>query len=130
MNFTDFLYRLKQELDFKQDKDVAEFLGLDVKAFSARKNRNSIPENHLRAALSRHPELCIDVDYILTGKRLSVENSTNEMGMQILTDEEKKLLEQFRQLNPDGKAAIFSMLSALVPQKITEDNPIQRHYGT
>lgn len=48
----------------------------------------------------------------------------------ILSAEEKELLVQFRQLNQDGKTAIFSMLSALLPKKVAEDNPIQRHYGT
>ncbi|WP_107853674.1 MULTISPECIES: S24 family peptidase [Pseudomonadota] len=70
MEFVDFLYRLKQALDFKQDKDVADFLGLSEKAFSARKNRNSIPERHLRAAAAMHPNLHLDVDYILTGSRI------------------------------------------------------------
>lgn len=70
MEFVDFLYRLKQALDLKQNKDVADFLGLSEKAFSARKNRNSIPEQHLRAAAAMHPNLHLDVDYILTGSRI------------------------------------------------------------
>lgn len=70
MEFVDFLYRLKQALDLKQNKDVADFLGLSEKAFSARKNRNSIPEQHLRAAAAMHPDLHLDVDYILTGSRI------------------------------------------------------------
>ena len=65
MQFVDFLYRIKQSLDLKQDKDVADFLGLSEKAFSARKNRNSIPEQQLRMAAAEHPNLQIDVDYIL-----------------------------------------------------------------
>ena len=69
MRFVDFLYRIKQELDLKHDKDVADFLELDTKAFSARKSRDSVPEKHLRAALAKHPEIKADVDYILTGKR-------------------------------------------------------------
>ena len=71
MEFVDFLYRLKQALDFKQDKDVADFLGLSEKAFSARKNRNSIPEQHLRTAAAMQPNLHLDVDYILTGSRIN-----------------------------------------------------------
>lgn len=70
MEFVDFLYRLKQALDLKQDKDVADFLGLSEKAFSARKNRNSIPEQHLRTAAAMQPNLHLDVDYILTGSRI------------------------------------------------------------
>ena len=70
MQFVDFLYRIKQSLDLKQDKDVADFLGLSEKAFSARKNRNSIPEQQLRLAAAKHPNLQIDVDYILTGSKI------------------------------------------------------------
>ncbi|MDK4544751.1 helix-turn-helix domain-containing protein [Kingella kingae] len=132
MDFVDFLYRIKQELDFKQDKDVAQFLGLDTKAFSARKTRNSIPEKHLLAALAKQPELNVDVDYILTGKRKNVDKSTNIALVETpsLTQEETLLLAQFRQLNEEGKTAIFSMLSALLPKKAAEDNQVQRHYGT
>ena len=72
MNFVDFLYRIKQELDLKQDKDVANFLGLEIKAFSARKARNSVPEDKLRLAAIAHPDMKIDVDYILTGTRSRV----------------------------------------------------------
>lgn len=53
------------------------------------------------------------------------ENSTSE-----LNKEETKLLTQFRQLNQDGKTAIFSMLSALLPKKATENHQIQEKYGT
>lgn len=69
MQFVDFLYRIKQSLDLKQDKDVADFLGLSEKAFSARKNRNSIPEQQLRMAAAEHPNLQIDVDYIFRPKQ-------------------------------------------------------------
>lgn len=132
MDFVDFLYRIKQELDLKQDKDVAQFLGLDIKAFSARKARNSIPEKHLLAALAKQPELNVDVDYILTGKKKNVDKSTNTTFIELstLTQEETLLLTQFRQLNEEGKTAIFSMLSALLPKKAAKNHQVQRHYGT
>lgn len=47
-----------------------------------------------------------------------------------LTADEQDLLAQFRQLNQDGKTAIFSMLSALLPKKVAEDNQVQEKYGT
>lgn len=47
------------------------------------------------------------------------ENSTSE-----LNKEETELLTQFRQLNQDGKTAIFSMLSALLPKKAAENHQI------
>ena len=48
----------------------------------------------------------------------------------ILSAEEQELLTQFRQLNQDGKTAIFSMLFALLPKKAAENHQVQRHYGT
>ena len=110
MKFVDFLYRVKQELDFKYDKDVAAFLGLDEKAFSARKRRDSIPEKDLRAALARHPEIKADVDYILTGGRSIVDKSTNSpmiSTLQELTDEEQKLIAYFREATAKDKEMIM-----------------------
>ncbi len=119
MDFVDFLYRIKQELDLKQDKDVAAFLGLGSGAFSARKTRNSIPDSHLKMAALAHPEMHIDVEYILTGKRSNVENSTNivDRNELALSDEEQKLLAMFRQLNPEARAAVFGMMQPLLPKK-------------
>ena len=110
MKFVDFLYRVKQELDFKYDKDVAAFLGLDEKAFSARKRRDSIPEKDLRAALARHPEIKVDVDYILTGSRGFIDKSTKHpvgFALQELTDEEQKLITYFREATTKDKEMIM-----------------------
>ncbi len=115
MEFVDFLYRIKQELDFKQDKDVADFLGLSEKAFSARKRRQSIPEDKLRAELLKRPELNVDLHYILTGER-SVDKSTNKdlstYGEQV-TLEEKKLLEAYRAASNEAKAALLAVAKVI-----------------
>lgn len=65
------LNRLKTALGKTKDKEVAAALGIGEKAFNARKTRNSFPEKELRALAQRRPELDIDVEYVLTGGRLS-----------------------------------------------------------
>ena len=94
-------------------------MGLGSGAFSARKTRNSIPDSHLKMAALAHPEMHIDVEYILTGKRSNVENSTNivDRNELALSDEEQKLLAMFRQLNPEARAAVFGMMQPLLPKK-------------
>ena len=107
MNFVDFLYRIKQELDLKQDKDVANFLGLEIKAFSARKARNSVPEDKLRLAAIAHPDMKIDVDYILTGTR-SGQTEIVRAPSPSLSGEEQELLALFRQSSELGRTVIMS----------------------
>ena len=120
VNFVDFLYRIKQELDLKQDKDVANFLGLEIKAFSARKARNSVPEDKLRLAAIAHPDMKIDVDYILTGTRSGqteivrapspsyTDKRLPEKSTPSLSEEEQELLALFRQSSELGRAVIMS----------------------
>lgn len=67
----DALNRLKTVLRQTKDKEIAEALGMGEKAFNARKARNSFPEKELRALAQQRPELAIDVEYVLTGGRLS-----------------------------------------------------------
>lgn len=124
MDFADFLYRIKQELDLKQDKDVADFLNLEIKAFSARKTRNSVPVDKLKAAALANPELKIDVEYILTGKRpneISVDKSTKVE--KELSVEEQELLDIFRQLESSDRHALkrqAQMLLAIAQQEKKE----------
>ena len=66
-NFTDIVNRLKTALSVSMDKDVAEYLNLTKSAFAERKRRGVFPEDALRLLELRHPELKLDVDYILTG---------------------------------------------------------------
>ena len=104
MLFVGFLERIKQELDFKNDKDVAEFLGLEPKAFSIRKKRDSIPVDAVRAAAFEHPELNADWGYILTGRR----EKSVKMPSEKLSKEEQELLALFRQSSDLGRAVILS----------------------
>lgn len=67
--FEEATLRLKQQLKVTEDKQVAEALGINGKAFTARKRRDAFPEKELLALTARRPELLVDVDYVLTGKR-------------------------------------------------------------
>lgn len=67
--FEHALLRLKEQLKLPTDKEVGELLGLQEKAFNARKRRDSFPEKDLRALAQQRPELGIDVLYVLTGER-------------------------------------------------------------
>lgn len=69
--FSDSLVRLKHYLRVSKDQEVAAALGLSKTAFSERKKRNSFPEKELRALAQQRPELGIDVEYVLTGGRLT-----------------------------------------------------------
>lgn len=62
------LLRLKSELGVQSDKEVAAFLGLSDKAFSARKKRDVFPDDDVYALAAKRPDLSIDVDYVLTGR--------------------------------------------------------------
>lgn len=68
-NFLETSLRLKQQLGVSNDKDLAEQLGIGPTAWANRKKRGAFPETELRALASRRPELPLDVDYVLTGKR-------------------------------------------------------------
>lgn len=91
-SFTNQLNRLKTELSFSMDKEVAEFLGLTKTAFAERKRRGVFPEEALRLADLMHPELKLNVEYILTGKR--------DIVREFLEDERKGLESEYP-LNPD-----------------------------
>ncbi len=69
--FEEATLRLKQQLQTTQDKEVAAALGLSAQAWVGRKNRGNFPEKELRALAQQRPELAIDVEYVLTGGRMS-----------------------------------------------------------
>lgn len=72
MNFFDEAsLRLKQQLKVTEDKQVAEALGMTGNAWTMRKRRGSFPEKELRALAQQRPELGLDVEYVLTGGRLT-----------------------------------------------------------
>lgn len=61
------LLRLKESLGIHEDQDVAALLGMTKAALSARKSRDSFPEDKLLALVAKRPDLNIDVAYVLTG---------------------------------------------------------------
>ncbi|RMX07438.1 hypothetical protein EBQ24_08880 [Allofranklinella schreckenbergeri] len=63
--------RLKKTLGVREDQEAAAALGMHKAAFSARKKRGSFPEKELRALAQQRPELGLDVEYVLTGGRLT-----------------------------------------------------------
>ena len=69
--FDQQLSRLKKVLEVREDQEAATALGMTKAAFSARKTRGSFPEKELRALAQQRPELGIDVEYVLTGGRLT-----------------------------------------------------------
>ncbi|MFZ1418230.1 MAG: transcriptional regulator [Burkholderiaceae bacterium] len=75
MENADFLIklsRLKEQLGLHTDKDVASALGLQAKAFNARKRRGAFPDSEVLTLKHQKPELNLDVDYIFTGIRSAV----------------------------------------------------------
>ena len=76
MNFFSFeqaALRLKEAVSVQTDKDLAGLLGLDVSAYNKRKMRGSFPERELHALARQRPDLGIDVTYVLTGGKLSLD---------------------------------------------------------
>lgn len=59
--------RLKDTLGVSEDRAVAAALGFSAAAFSARKQRDSFPNDQLKKLASARPDLRIDVAYVLTG---------------------------------------------------------------
>lgn len=70
------LLRLKEQLRVHNDKEVAEALGMTPTAFNSRKGRGSFPEDKLLALKARRPELGLDIDYVLTGRRRAMPPSS------------------------------------------------------
>ena len=69
--FEEATLRLKQQLRATQDKEIAAALGLSAQSWAGRKKRNSFPEKELRALVQQRPDLGLDVEYVLTGGRLT-----------------------------------------------------------
>lgn len=68
-DFGSVLLRLKGQVHLHADKEIAALLGLSDKAFHARKTRSAFPADKLFALAAKRPELNIDVNYVLNGKR-------------------------------------------------------------
>lgn len=69
--FSDAVARLKHELRVSKDGEVATALGLSKTAFAERKRRGSFPEKELHVFAEKHPELELDVGYVMNGIRKS-----------------------------------------------------------
>lgn len=122
---SDFANRLKEQrkkLGYTQAQ-IAEICGVSGRMWGDYERGKYFPRNENLIAIEKAG---IDVQYVMYGEQ----RSDFRQPEITLSAEEQELLTQFRQLNQDGKTAIFSMLSALLPKKVAEDNPIQRHYGT
>lgn len=66
-DFEKKLLRLKQALGVTEDQAVARLLGMSKAAFSARKVTDRFPFEKLKAFALDHPELRLDVQFVLTG---------------------------------------------------------------
>ena len=77
--FEKILLRMKQAAGVRTDREVADLLGMTVKAFTSRKLRDSFPEDKLLALTARRPELGIDANYVLTGEYQSVRESRERL---------------------------------------------------
>lgn len=65
--FEEATLRLKQQLKLSENKQVAQAIGMTSNAWTKRKQRGVFPEKELRAFAQQHPDLNINVDYVLTG---------------------------------------------------------------
>ncbi len=128
MNFFDqAALRLKQSLQVEQDKEVATLLAMSARAWAGRKKNDSFPEVELRALAQRRPDLGIDVEYVLTGGRLSDhERQAIERARQItqtwpgIDDADR---ERLHQLNNDAayQTALQDALRAAAIEPLSDD---------
>lgn len=83
--FEKMLLRMKQSAGVRTDREIADLLGMTVKAFTSRKIRDSFPEDKLLALTARRPELGIDANYVLTGEYRSVREARERISSQQAT---------------------------------------------
>lgn len=141
-NFDSMLLRLKGQLGVQTDKEVAEVLGLSVKAFTARKMRGAFPVDKLLALKAAMPKL--NVDYVLSGTAASLIAGDLKNAQTEISEYKKELSEvygvrdfdgvpdylpkpdaerseliksYFDQLDEEGKGVIESMMKALLTKK-------------
>lgn len=137
-NFENILLRLKTQLLVQTDKEVAEALGLSIKAFTARKMRNSFPVDKLLALKVSRPEL--NVDYVISGNpsalvaadlnqaKREILEYTKTLGevygvsdivdqYELVTDRSKRLVTWFEQLDEQSKVAIELMVNTLLTNR-------------
>lgn len=108
-----FAKRLKEErkkLGLTQAQ-AAEKCGISMRMWGDYERGKYFPRNENLIGIEK---IGIDVQYVMHGRRDETAAMPSENA---LTTEEQALLAQFRQLNGEGKTAIFSMLNALLPKK-------------
>ncbi len=122
-NFIDITNRLKTELSISMDKDIAELLGISKFSFAERKKRDSFPVHQLTEFVLSHPELNLDLDYILgniktpkeqKGLEIVVNPSAvaefdEEMDIDNLTPKEVLLVKYYRKSSKRGKDNLLRM---------------------
>lgn len=114
MNFFDeAALRLKQQLKVTENKQVAEALGMTGNAWTMRKRRDAFPEMELRALAQQRPELGIDVEYVLTGGRLSTQQRRGY----------ERRLEELQALpgSNDEKSALVDFMGEIAAQTATDN---------
>ncbi|MEI2428672.1 helix-turn-helix domain-containing protein [Lysobacter yananisis] len=153
--FDEQLLRLKQVLKLTDDQDVADALGMNKAAFSARKTRGAFPEDKLFALAAKQPELKIDPAYVITGRSEELERRLQAVSaataiagkvkgiesrgdvqaaafdalVNALAPDEQELLRHYRTANENGRAAIIATAAAQAGLAITAPPP-QRRGGT
>lgn len=97
-NFEAVIGRLKKALQIKEDKQMAELLGMSPAAFNGRKKSDSIPFD---AVISLSAKENLDYNWLLTGSgsMLKGGGAANES----FSDEDVKLLKLIKALAPEQK---------------------------
>lgn len=126
-SFESRLNRLKNELNLKTDKQVAEILDMKPTAFAERKSRGSFPEDELFVLKAKRPDLNINVEYILLGfdqQRLNDLQSAVERGVKIpeidffqkignLSDRECLLIHMYRHCGEKEKENLLDVAEGM-----------------
>lgn len=138
-DFDHQLLRLKQALGVAEDQDVANALGMNKAAFSARKVRGAFPGDKVSALALKKPALRLDVKYILTGQsdelerrleavkvatavagkvkdrdaRYEVQQATFEAIVGALSVDEQQLVHHYRAADENGKTAIAATAASM-----------------
>ena len=120
-NIAFFSNRLKEQrkfLDLTQAQ-VAEKCGITLRMWGNYERGLNAPTVEIIFLLQ---EIGFDTGYLFTGFRQPENPNT-------LRQDEKELLENYRQASDNGKFVILSVAQG-AEKKANQDNQIQRHYGT
>lgn len=120
-NIAFFSNRLKEQrkfLDLTQAQ-VAEKCGITLRMWGNYERGLNAPTVEIIFLLQ---EIGFDTGYLFTGFRQPENPNT-------LSQDEKELLENYRQASDNGKFVISSVARS-AEKKANQDNQIQRHYGT